>query len=235
MPRRDASAGRQSRTMMPNGDLSACRPPVLGSVAMNGKLTGSIGAVLLFSMLASVAPMGADSTDGAEKTPTSQPHVVFIVIDTLRYDHTSLAGYHRDTTPALKRIADQGLNIENHFSNAPWTKASVATMLTGLLPGARGAQWGSKKVARDRKVDILPAGFVTLPEVLQQHGYRTHSFMTNVTLTASLGYAQGFDQYLIRAACPGAWRFPASCSPTISRVSTGARARPNSPAPPQPT
>ena len=186
--------------MTPIGDLSACRHTVLASVAMNGKLTGRIGAALLFSVLASVAPMGADATDGAEKTPTSQPHVVFIVIDTLRYDHTSLAGYHRNTTPALKRIADQGLNIENHFSNAPWTKASVATMLTGLLPGAHGAQWGSKKVSRGRKVDILPAGFVTLPEVLQQHGYRTHSFMTNVTLTASLGYAQGFDQYLIRSA-----------------------------------
>ena len=100
---------------------------------------------------------------------------MFILIDTLRLDHTSIGGYHRDTTPGLKRIAAQGLKFDNHFSNAPWTKPSVATILTGLTPGAHGAQWGQHAFAEKLQVDVLSEGFETLPEVLSRHGYRTHA------------------------------------------------------------
>ena len=169
---------------------------MLVSIAMNWRMTSGIGAAILFTTLAIAALMKDFATDDAGTDPIARPHVVFIVIDTLRLDHTSLVGYHRDTTPGLKRLAAQGLEFENHFSNAPWTKASVATILTGLLPGAHGSQWGQHTLASTRKVDTLSDGFVTLPEVLRQHGYRTHGFMTNPTLTASLGYGQGFDEYL---------------------------------------
>jgi arylsulfatase A-like enzyme len=142
-------------------------------------------------------PPGQDPFGQDDWTPPAgRPHIVFILIDTLRLDHTNIGGYHRDTTPGLELLAQEGLKFDNHFSNAPWTKSSVATILTGLLPGAHGAQWGQHTLAATRKVDVLSEGFETLPEVLQRNGYSTHAFMTNPTLSSSLGYAQGFDEYL---------------------------------------
>ena len=80
----------------------------------------------------------------------------------------------------------------------------MATILTGLTPGAHGAQWGQHAFAEKLQVDVLSEGFETLPEVLSRHGYRTHAFMTNTTLSASLGYGQGFDEYrLLEPKTPG--------------------------------
>ena len=45
-----------------------------------------------------------------EQAPVREPQdVILISIDTLRPDHTSLFGYHRDTTPYLCRLADESL------------------------------------------------------------------------------------------------------------------------------
>ena len=125
-----------------------------------------------------------------------RPHVVVVLVDTLRRDHTSLAGYERDTTPGLVEIARAGVEFERHYANAPWTKPSVATLFTGLLPPAHGSQWGQRTLERTYRVDVLAQGFETLAEVLRGEGYATHALMTNSTLTPSLGYAQGFDQYV---------------------------------------
>jgi len=124
------------------------------------------------------------------------PHVVLVCIDTLRVDHTSVGGYERATTPALERIAAEGTTFERHFANAPWTKPSVATILTGLLPPAHGAQWGDyDAAAAGRPVDVLPEGFDTLPEVLGRRGYATHAYVTNTTLSENLGFAQGIERF----------------------------------------
>jgi arylsulfatase A-like enzyme len=121
--------------------------------------------------------------------------VLLIVVDTLRADHTSLLGYERDTTPHLRALAEEGMLFTRHLVNAPWTKPSVASILTGLLPPAHGSQWGDFNRVASGKVDILAEGFDTLPEILRRHGYATVAMMTNTTITPEIGYAQGFDRF----------------------------------------
>ena len=51
--------------------------------------------------------------------------VILVVIDCLRADHVSAMGYHRATTPALDRMADEGVLWEQAYSTSSWTKPSI--------------------------------------------------------------------------------------------------------------
>jgi len=42
------------------------------------------------------------------------PSFVVAVLDTVRRDHTSAYGYHRDTTPHLSRLAERGVRFDRH-------------------------------------------------------------------------------------------------------------------------
>ncbi len=127
-----------------------------------------------------------------------KPNVVFILIDTLRADHCSVYGYHRETTPHMKRIAQTGLKLENHFVNAPWTKPSTASIFSGLHPTAHGSRTGQfEDLEKDNTsfVEVLKPEVETMAEILKANGYSTHAFITNYHLTPEFGYAQGYDHY----------------------------------------
>jgi arylsulfatase A-like enzyme len=123
-----------------------------------------------------------------------RPNVVLILIDTVRADHTSLESYRRDTTPGIQAFAAKGQTYRQHFANAPWTRPSVASILTGLLPPSHGTQWGNMTDPQG-EVDLLPEALETIPELLQPHGYSTHAFSTNPVVSRHFGYGQGFDQF----------------------------------------
>ena len=72
------------------------------------------------------------------------------------------------------------------FSQASWTRPSVATILTGLYPSSHGAV---------HKADILPDRVDTLAEVLSRGGYNTVGFANNVNVSPSFNFGQGFDEY----------------------------------------
>ncbi len=44
--------------------------------------------------------------------PAGSPNVLFIVLDTVRFDRLSLYGYQRSTTPALERLAKRGIRFD---------------------------------------------------------------------------------------------------------------------------
>lgn len=146
-------------------------------------LVGALGAATFL--------FAACSAEGDD----APPHVLFILVDTLRVDHTGLGDYERDTTPGLDELAKEGTIFRNHFANAPWTKPSVASIITGLLPPTHGCQWGDFHRAGKGQVDLLAQGFTTMPEVLQENGWATIGLMTNQTLTSRIGFDQGFDRF----------------------------------------
>ncbi len=65
-------------------------------------------------------------------------HIIFVVVDCLRKGNLSLYGYHRDTTPFLKSLADRAAVFDNTLTASPWTYPSVASILTGLYPHHHG-------------------------------------------------------------------------------------------------
>jgi arylsulfatase A-like enzyme len=111
------------------------------------------------------------------------PNVLIIVLDAVRAANTSVFGYHRPTTPALERLAAQGLAFDRAYATAPWTLPSHASMLTGLYPTQLSADYLHK----------LDSTAPTLAEALRARGYATAGFTANLFYTTwETGLSRGF-------------------------------------------
>jgi arylsulfatase A-like enzyme len=138
---------------------------------------------------ASPANTDAPATPANTDIPASPPNVVLIVADSLRADHVTSYGYHRQTTPNLDTlIARQGVRFQNATTPSPWTCPANASILTGRTPSSLGATWETIK-------ETVPAKANTLAEYLQQAGYYTAGFVNTYCLKGKLGFAQGFNHY----------------------------------------
>ena len=60
--------------------------------------------------------------------------VLLITVDNMRPDHMSLYGYKKDTTPYLKRFAEESVVFENAFSTSAWTSPGMVSIFTGYYP-----------------------------------------------------------------------------------------------------
>jgi arylsulfatase A-like enzyme len=116
-----------------------------------------------------------------------RPHIVLVVVDTLRADWTSPYGDPHGTTPELSRWAERGIVFENVRSHSSWTKMSMASTMTSLWPRSHGIRAAE---------DAIGEGALTLAEVLQEAGYATYGVQTNGWLDQSFGFHQGFDHYI---------------------------------------
>lgn len=100
--------------------------------------------------------------------------VLVVVVDTLRADHVGAYGYSRATTPFVDSVAAGGLRFESVWAPAPWTVPSVASMWTGLAPGAHGAGLTGRVRSLGTEVPrLLDPGLATLPAVLGQANWHT--------------------------------------------------------------
>jgi arylsulfatase A-like enzyme len=143
-----------------------------------------LGLTLTALLCLAATPRGWGA-EGARQP--ARPNVLLIVMDTTRADHLSCYGYGKQTTPALDRIASQGVLFEQMIAAASWTLPSHATLFTGLYPRDHKATGATSS---------LPAELTTLAEVLAAAGYDTAGFSCNPWLTAATGLTQGFRTYL---------------------------------------
>ncbi len=136
------------------------------------------------------------------------PSVLWIVLDTLRADHTSVYGYNRATTPELEAWAKLGITFDMARSAASWTLPSHLTMFTGLWPTQHGA--------RVDRPYFGPAP--TLAEHLRAKGYATAGIVANVRMcNSAYGVGRGFDTYVDYP-----WNDEVSCKAAIANSALGA-------------
>jgi arylsulfatase A-like enzyme len=132
----------------------------------------------------------------ARRWPPAQPNLLLITLDTTRGDHLSSAGYPRETTPHLDRLAADGEQYLNAIVNAPWTLPSHASLFTGLHPREHGAR---SDPAGDHALVWrffgLDTAKLTLAEQLWTLGYRTGAVVAGPMVGAEFGFAQGFESY----------------------------------------
>lgn len=117
-----------------------------------------------------------------------QPNVVWLTLDSVRSDRTTMAGYGRQTTPNMARIAAEtgGRAFTNCISHAMWSLPSDASMLTCTRPSYHGAGlWN----------EVLPEDITTVPERFSDLGYRTVGVSQNAYCSDSTGLSRGFDQF----------------------------------------
>lgn len=115
-------------------------------------------------------------------------HVFLITVDTLRADHLSLYGYPRATSRYLEELAAEGVVFERAIAQWPATGSSFASIFTGRYPQTTGLTQGAAVT--------LPDEYVTLAESMSENGFTTAAVVSNAMLTRSVGWSQGFDEYL---------------------------------------
>ncbi len=121
-----------------------------------------------------------------------RPHVVLVVLDTVRADHVAIASATnvagRDTTPFLRSLASDGVAYPEARADANWTLPSHASMFTGLLPSEHGCHFEHRWLDDSR---------VTLAEDLSRRfEYATAAFSANPNVSRTFNVLQGFkDAY----------------------------------------
>ena len=97
------------------------------------------------------------------------PVVVFVTVDTLRADHLGSYGSVRMGTPALDRLAAEGVRFARSYAASNTTLPSHTSLLTSLPVARHGVVSNAR---------ATPARSEMLPAVLRAAGYRTAAFVS---------------------------------------------------------
>lgn len=123
----------------------------------------------------------------SEKQFPDGSNAILITVDTLRADHLEPYGYTGVRTPAINKLAADGVVFKQDISQVPLTIPSHCSILTGLWPNATGV--------RDQAGFRLNPDKVTLAKTLQNAGLQTAAFIGSSILNSETGLGQGFDVY----------------------------------------
>jgi arylsulfatase A-like enzyme/Tfp pilus assembly protein PilF len=123
-------------------------------------------------------------------TSSGQPsdlNLLLITLDTTRADGLGVYGSPDHATPALDRLAREGVLFERAIAPAPLTLPAHASLFTGNYPPRHGV--------RDNGGFFLDDRATTLAERLKAYGMTTGGFVGSYVLDRTWGIAQGFDTY----------------------------------------
>lgn len=151
-------------------------------------LTGALAAVLAVSALIGVVTDHTDQPSVARRTQSKgagKPNVILVVVDTLRADAAEWTQQQGGPSGFAQMAAD-GVVFEHTYSQASWTRPSIASILTAEYPSVHGTI---------HKMDFLPDSALTLAEVLKAQGYWTTAFTTNINVAPIFNFQQGFDEF----------------------------------------
>jgi arylsulfatase A-like enzyme len=127
-------------------------------------------------------------------------NLLLITLDTMRADRLPAYGFSGVDTPALDRLAAEGVVFEQAFASVPLTLPSHASMFTGLYP--------PRLNLRDNVAPPLAPEYATMAEALRERGLMTGAFVASGVLGPSRGLDQGFIVYndAVNEGCSGAPR-----------------------------
>ncbi|MTI58970.1 MAG: sulfatase [Firmicutes bacterium] len=125
--------------------------------------------------------------------------ILYLDLDTLKADHLGCYGYHRNTSPNIDKIAEEGVRFENYYcSDAPCLPSRTALMSgrfgihTGVVGhGGTSADMRREGASRGFK-DRLE--FDTLPGVLRSAGFKTASISPFAERHTSWTFYAGFSE-----------------------------------------
>jgi arylsulfatase A-like enzyme len=118
-------------------------------------------------------------------------NVILVSIDSLRADHLDCYGYRSasgaPTSPALDRLAKEGVLFENVVSTTSWTMPSHHALFTGLPDLAHGAIHDN--------VGVTPQ-HVDLAAALSDAGYDSAGFYSGPYLGPRYGFGENFGSWV---------------------------------------
>ena len=108
-------------------------------------------------------------------TSPDRPNIIFIVVDDCGYADLGCTGQTGYRTPALDRLAGEGVRFTQAYANAPLCTNTRVAMITGRYQYRLklGLVEPLRPANRDEPEMGIPPGFPTLPALLHGAGYRT--------------------------------------------------------------
>ncbi len=148
-----------------------------------GRLRGALVKTLVLCLVAVGAGLAWRSL--AARASPAKSDVVLIVIDALRPDHLSCYGYSRKTSPNIDALAADGTLFLDNKAQSGYTLMSMASMMKSRFVGEAGLG-GAKSFD-----DFL------LADIMSRAGWRAAGVQTNPWLSRPMGFARGFNDYLL--------------------------------------
>ncbi|TKJ29876.1 hypothetical protein CEE39_08745 [bacterium (candidate division B38) B3_B38] len=129
---------------------------------------------------------GAESKLREIRKDCAAANVLIFVVDAAQPSHMSTYGYHRRTTPNIDEVGKDGTIFLNGYCQAVYTRASIASLMTGLYPDVHDVLHPENKLNNNA---------VTMTEVFQNSGYQTAAFVAVGNASSAFGFQQGFDYF----------------------------------------
>ena len=123
--------------------------------------------------------------------PTSTgKNVLFVVIDALRAESLGLYGEERPVSPRIDALAAESLVFRKTWTQYTWTVPSYVSYMSSEYARTHGWTYGIDK-ATETGFE-LGEDIHTLASVLQESGYATIGYFSNVYLKMARGMGRGF-------------------------------------------
>jgi arylsulfatase A-like enzyme/Tfp pilus assembly protein PilF len=144
---------------------------------------------LVASSFAANGPQPQAKTRASTQPKAAYTNIILITMDTTRADRMGFMGSKRGLTPNLDKLAQDSAVFTRAYTQAPFTPAAHATILSGTYPQYHQVLAFPLPLAK-----TVPY----LPEILGTDGYHTAAFVGSMALdpvTSVPGFDRGFDTY----------------------------------------
>lgn len=111
-------------------------------------------------------------------------NVIFLGIDSLRYDRLVAGGYDYDSCPTISFLGKNGIECSKAVTNSGPTQLAFPSIVTSTYPLDYGGY--------DNGIVSRPN---SLPKIFKKANYSTFGFAQDHANTNANGYAEGYDSY----------------------------------------
>ncbi len=159
--------------------------PYLGSKTRLTFLTQNPDPENMDGKTQTIIPVWANPT--IYRVPKTAPNnIILISLDTIRPDHLGCYGYERNTSPAIDRLAADGVLFKNTYSTTSWTLPGHVSLLTALNCLHHQVYFPLQKMTSDTQ---------TLADILRTQQFYCAAFTGGGYLSETYGFSKGFDSY----------------------------------------
>lgn len=119
---------------------------------------------------AALALAGCSAEKGVDPS-SGKLNFIYILADDLGYGDLGCYGQETIRTPNIDRLAQEGLKFTQHYAGSTVCAPSRCCLMTGYHTGHAYIRGNSEVEPMGQRP--IPAGSITIPELLREQGYRT--------------------------------------------------------------